>query len=83
MVDKECKFYFDESRHKAFGEFKEKLVCAPIIISKDWSKLFEMMCDVSGVALGVVFGQTRDKTIHPFFYANKSLNEAQKNYTMT
>ena len=32
LLEKECKFYFDESCLKAFGEFKEKLVSAPIII---------------------------------------------------
>ena len=56
---------------------------APIFISPDWSKPFEMMCDASGVALGVVLGQRRDKILHPIYYASKALNEAQKNYTVT
>ena len=55
----------------------------PIIISSDWSKPFEVMCDVSGVSLGVVLGKTRDKTLHPIYYAIKSLNEAQKKYKET
>lgn len=41
------------------------------------------MCDATGVALGVVFGHIRDKIIHPFYYANKALNEAQRNYIIT
>ena len=41
------------------------------------------MCDASGVALGVVLGQRRDKILHPLYYAVKSLNEAQMNYTVT
>ena len=41
------------------------------------------MCDASGVALGVVLGQRRDKILHPIYYASKFLNEAQKNYTVT
>ena len=41
------------------------------------------MCDASGVALGVVLGQRRDKILHPIYYASKALNEAQKNYTVT
>ena len=53
---------------------------APIIISLDWSKPFEVMCDASGVALGVVLGQKKEKILHPIYYASKSLNEAQKNY---
>lgn len=42
-----------------------------------------MMCDASGVALGVVLGQRRDKILHPIYFASKALNEAQKNYTVT
>ena len=41
------------------------------------------MCDVNGVALGVVLVQTREKILHPIYYASKSLNEVQKNYTVT
>ena len=40
LLEKECKFYFDESYFKAFGELKEGLVSAPIVISPDWSKSF-------------------------------------------
>ena len=35
LLEKEYKFHFDESCLKAFGELKEKLVSAPIIISPD------------------------------------------------
>ena len=41
------------------------------------------MCDASGVALGVVLGQRKNKILHPIFYASKALNEAQKNYIIT
>ena len=83
LLDKDCKFYFDESYLKAFNELKEKLVYAPIILSPYWNSLFEVMCDASGVALGVVLGQRKNKILHPIYYASKALNEAQKNYTVT
>ena len=35
LLEKECKFYFDESCLKAFGELKDKLFSTPIIISPD------------------------------------------------
>lgn len=41
------------------------------------------MCNASGVILGVVLGQRRDKIIQLIYYASKALNEAQKNYTIT
>ena len=56
------------------------MVSAPIIFSLDWSEPFEVMCDASGVALGVVLGKRRDKIIHHIYYASKSLNEAQKTF---
>ena len=66
LLEKECKFYFDESFLKAFGELKEKLVSAPMIISPDWSKPFEVMSDASMVVLGVLLGQRRDKSLTPY-----------------
>ena len=56
---------------------------APIIISPDLSKSFEVMCDASGVALGVVLGQSKDKILHLTYHASKALNEAQWDYTVT
>ena len=56
---------------------------APIIISPDLSKSFEVMCDASGVALGVFLGQIRDIIHHPIYYASRALNKAQRNYTVT
>ena len=41
------------------------------------------MCDANGVALGVVFGQRRDKILHPIYFSSETVNEAQKNHTMT
>ena len=82
LLEKECKLYFDKSCLKAFGELKEKLVSAPIIIFPNWSKPFEVMCHASGVALGVVLGQIRGKILHPIFYESKSLHESQKNYNV-
>ena len=63
LLEKDYKFCFDESCLKAFGELKEKLVSAPIIISPDRNSPLEVMCDASGVALGVVLGQ---KSFTPF-----------------
>ena len=65
LLEKECKLFFDESCVKAFGELKENLVSAPIIISPDWIKSFEVICDASGVALGVVLGQKKGENSSP------------------
>ena len=78
LLEKECKFHFDESCLKVFGELKEKLVSASIIISPDWSKPFEVMCDASGVALGVVLGQRRDKILDPISMLVKPLMKPKR-----
>lgn len=83
LLEKEMKFVFDEACLRAFECLKEKLILALIIIVLDWSKLFEVICDASGIALGVVLGQKCNKIFHPIYYARKSLNGAQKKYTVT
>ena len=49
---------------------------APIIISPNWSESIEVMCDPSGVTLGVVLGQRRGKILQPIYYDSQALNEA-------
>ena len=66
LLEKDCKYYFDEFCLKTFGELKEKLVSAPIIISLDWNIPFKVMCDASGVALGVVLEKKGTKSFTPF-----------------
>ncbi|KAK9044468.1 hypothetical protein V6N11_058368 [Hibiscus sabdariffa] len=41
------------------------------------------MCDASDYAAGAVLGQRKGKIFHPIYYANKTLNDAQINYTTT
>lgn len=83
LPEKEVKFVFDEACLKAFEYLKEKVTTASIIVAPDWSLPFEVICDASGVALGVVLGKRRAKMFHPIYYASITLNTAQKNYTGT
>ena len=41
------------------------------------------MCDASDLAIGAVLGQREDGKTHVVYYASKTLNEAQRNYTTT
>ncbi|XP_060216627.1 uncharacterized protein LOC132644089 [Lycium barbarum] len=83
LLEKEAKFVFDDKCQKAFEELKERLTTAPIIIAPDWSLPFELMCDASGFAIGAVLGQRHNKIMHPIYYASRTLNAAQMNYTVT
>ncbi|XP_015168551.1 uncharacterized protein [Solanum tuberosum] len=83
LLEKEVKFYFDDACMTAFKCLKEKLVSTPFIVSPNWSESFEVMCDGSGMALGVVLGKNYNKLFHPIYYACKTLNSAQQNYMVS
>ncbi|WMV32948.1 hypothetical protein MTR67_026333 [Solanum verrucosum] len=62
---------------------KENLVLALIIGALDWIVPFELICDSSSVALGVMLGQRKGNLFHTVYYASKTLNVAQRDYTVT
>ena len=41
------------------------------------------MCDASDFAVEAILGQKDGKHFHPIYFASKTLNAAQKNYTVT
>lgn len=51
ILEIEVKFVFDDASLKAFECLKEQLILSPIIVSLDWSILFEVMYDASKLAL--------------------------------
>ncbi|XP_073051291.1 uncharacterized protein [Primulina eburnea] len=68
---------------QAFENIKKALVTAPIMIVPDWKEPFELMCDASDYAVGVVLGQRRDKLFRSIYYASRTMDTAQQNYTTT
>ena len=68
---------------ESFDKLKGLLTTAPIIRSLDWSLPFELMCDASDHAVGAILEQMVDKRPHVIYYASKTLNDAQLNYTTT
>jgi hypothetical protein len=68
---------------KAFTKLIGKLTSAPIMQAPNWSLPFELMCDASDYAIGAVLGQRKDKKPHVIYYASRTLNSAQMNYTTT
>ena len=49
----------------------------------DWHLPFQVMCDASDLAVGAVLGQRVEGKPYVVYYASKTLNEAQRNYTTT
>ncbi|KAM1465088.1 hypothetical protein ACFXTO_044654 [Malus domestica] len=83
LLQKDVAFDFNKECEKAFNHLKDMLTSAPIIIPPDWSLPFELMCDASDYALGAVLGQRKDKRPHAIYYASRTLNDAQLNYSTT
>ena len=48
----------------------------------DWNNDFEIMCDASDYVMGAVLGQRIEKIFKAIYYANKTFNEEQENYTI-
>ncbi|CAN6716301.1 unnamed protein product [Malus baccata var. baccata] len=83
FLQKEVAFEFTKECTASFNQLKELLTTAPIIVPPDWSLPFELMCDASDYALGAVLGQRKDKRPHVIYYASRTLNDAQLNYSTT
>ncbi|GJY43356.1 reverse transcriptase domain-containing protein [Tanacetum coccineum] len=56
ILEKDTPFEFDDECQEAFKLLKEKLTCAPVIVSPNWNLLFELMCDASDFSVGAVLG---------------------------
>ena len=59
------------------------LVSLPIMRSPNWELPFEIMCEASDYAIGAVLGQREDKKYFVIYYASKTLDFGQSNYTTT
>ena len=53
------------------------------MLTPDWSNEFEIMCDASDYAMRAILGQRTEKIFKAIYYASKTFNEAQENYSTT
>nr|GEX01570.1 reverse transcriptase domain-containing protein [Tanacetum cinerariifolium] len=83
LLKKDTPFIFSKECVEAFQTLKRKLTEAPILIAPDWDMPFELMCDASDFAIGVVLGKRQDEHFRPIHYASKTMTEAESNYTTT
>ena len=83
LLEKNTKFYFDESCQNSFEEIKSRLVEAPIMAKPDWNREFEILCDASDFVMRAVLGQKAKKVFKAIYIASKTFNEAHENYSTT
>jgi len=83
LLQKDVDFIFDEGCKKAFDCLKKALTTTHIILALDWTAPFELMCDASNYAVGAVLAKEIDKKPRVIYYASRTLDAAQANYTTT
>ena len=81
FLAKNVTFEWSHACEAAFDKLKTMLVTPPIMRSPNWDLPFEIMCDTSDYAIGAVLGQREDKNAFVIYYARKTLDSAQSNYT--
>nr|GEZ12000.1 reverse transcriptase domain-containing protein [Tanacetum cinerariifolium] len=75
LLKKDSPIFFSKECVKAFQTLKRKLTEAPILIAPDWDLPFELMCNASDFAIGVVLGKRHEKHFRPIHYASKTMTE--------
>ncbi|RVW29155.1 Retrovirus-related Pol polyprotein from transposon 17.6 [Vitis vinifera] len=83
LLVKDSKFVWDDRCQWSFGELKLFLTTTPIVRAPNWQLPFEVMCDASDFAIGIVPGKRENGKPYVIYYVSKTLNEAQRNYTTT
>ena len=81
ILEKDAKFLWEEDCQRSFEKLKAHLTTAPIVRAPNWLLPLEVMCEASDLAIGAVLGQREGEKPYVVYYASKTLNEAQRNYT--
>nr|GEW82676.1 reverse transcriptase domain-containing protein [Tanacetum cinerariifolium] len=76
LFEKDTPFFFFKECVEAFQTLKRKLTATPILIAPDWDLPFELMCNASDFAIGVVLGKRQEKYFRPIHYASKTMTKA-------
>jgi hypothetical protein len=71
-------FHLTKEAEKSFKILKEKITGQPVLVFPYFSKTFQVRCDASGFAIGVVLSQDN----RPIEYFSEKLNDAKRNYSM-
>src|SRR5579864_4050312 len=84
LLKKDTPFEWTNKQQNAFDRLKQMLIQAPVLTYPDFNQPFIIYTDTSGIGLGAVLSQQgKDGKEHVIAYASQSLNQAEKNYSIT
>lgn len=83
LLKKDIPYVWTEKQQTAFDRLRQMLIQAPVLSYSDFTKSFTIYTDASGIGLGAVLSQEQDGKERVISYASRSLNNAEKNYTVT
>ena len=70
LLGKDATFDFDEACMEAFKELKSRFITTPIMTVLKWNEPFEIMCDTSDFAIGLLLAQRYDRKFRAIYYAS-------------
>ncbi|GFS52332.1 transposon Tf2-9 polyprotein [Trichonephila clavipes] len=79
LKKKGAKFNWSGEAQDSFDQIKRTLMEAPILQLPNFSEQFNLFTDASGVGIGAVLQQNQK----PIAFASRTLNKAERNYTVT
>ena len=74
---KNKEFQWSNAASQTFREIKFRMTEAPVLRYSDFTKVFEVACDASGVGIGGVLNQEG----HPIAFFSEKLNGAKRRYS--
>ena len=83
LLEKDAKFIWDADCQKSFEELKAYFTTAPVVRAPNGQLPFEVMCDARDLAIEAVLEQREGGKPYVVYFASKTWNEAQRNYTTT
>lgn len=82
LIGKVGEILFDESCLQNFELPKKMLIETPILISPKCDLPFKLMCDTNDIPVGEIIGKLKEKMFHYIYFASKTADAAQSNYTI-
>ncbi|GJW59369.1 DNA-directed DNA polymerase [Tanacetum coccineum] len=83
LLQKYVAFEFEDDCNVAFDKLKELLTSSLSIQPPDWNLPFKIMSDASNYDVGAILGQRIGRSAHDIYYASRTLDSAQRNYSTT